>query len=1369
MCTTDLQSLYAEYESWEDVAAHLVLQLEESETDDDQAILLRALAHVHADHLGDPAGAAEILEKLLELVDGERADLETLASCYEATGDWESVASLLLELLGLLEAPDERAATLRRAAAVYERELSQIEGAQLVLQKALVETPEDEGLWAQAERVWRASGDLEGLVTVLASASAALATAKGEDATTPIAFRIAAVHLELDRPELAEAYLARIIAHDEKNEDALRELQAIYARTEEWDSLAEVAEKRAAMALDTEVEAAAHRVVGQTARDHLGDPDRAIRHFSRAYQLERRADDAAMLASLYQAAGRSHELVVLLEARLATAESNTETADLNFGIGTVYRDSLEDLGAAANAFAVAVAADPAHENARAALSAMLVEDEDWGAYIEHLESWQAAATDDEMRAKLTAERARVLENELDDIEGAIRAFEQLRFIDETAHDCLPNLLRIFEQLERFEDTVTTHMRIAELTEDNDVWRHHVMSAAAIYRTRLERPRDALETYNAVLGALPSDAEALVAVEQIQLELGDTAGAIGAIESRIALTTDPEEAARLTIELARLQRLTDPETAVRTLEAVYETLPDADDVTPLLEELYEVTERWSALLTLLLSHVDDERDMQARAALLARIGHIQLDHLDDADSARGSFETAYELDPEQVSAARPLADMYLAEEAWERARPLLRMLVEHTTEHDSAEAAHSLHRNLAVADELLGFHDEAVAHYERALAADPDDTDSLLALSRLYVRTERAVDADNAFIRLLREHLESFDEDTRVQLFFDAGQAALAAGDEARARTTFQRALAIDEYHEPTLKALAGETGAVETPGEQLEARQALLQVTDDPVERLKLLLKIGNGFREVGDAPAAIEAYEAALELEPDSKVLLHKLLDTHSGEGRWEQAVAILVRLADLEEDEARRNKLLFTVGAIYRDQLDDRDRAIEVFEQLLDIDSGQLEAFEAIDRMCVGAKDWEGLEAAYLQMIERVAEDTNDTADALRFQLFKNLAQIYRDRLDRPGDAITAFVLASRYDPNSLEVLEAIADIYPPEGKDDDDVIAQHRALVRVKPDREDSHHLLLQALKRQRRFDEAWTTASILVVLGNREKTPTEFYREHRPASVPLASRGLSRAELRMLQHPDLSQEATRLLAVIAGTLRRVYSQDLKHFGLNRRRDWIDVSQPSAVTNLFHYAAQVLGVAMPALYRTDGGRGFENANTELRSVLIGDDVIDSASDRRLVYRAVRATCLLRNEYYLASALTQKTLRTLVQACLSLYTGTMHAGWDTEAIQAWHTEIRREPDEILSTLGEAVHEYMSTGQPLNLKDWPRAVEHSANRAALLLCGDLVRAMEAVNDLPHVVGGVDAHDIANDLIRFAGSTDYVHVRAELHLGIGQQ
>ena len=158
MCTTDLQSLYAEYESWEDVAAHLVLQLEESETDDDQAILLRALAHVHADHLGDPAGAAEILEKLLELVDGERADLETLASCYEATGDWESVASLLLELLGLLEAPDERAATLRRAAAVYERELSQIEGAQLVLQKALVETPEDEGLWAQAERVWRASG-----------------------------------------------------------------------------------------------------------------------------------------------------------------------------------------------------------------------------------------------------------------------------------------------------------------------------------------------------------------------------------------------------------------------------------------------------------------------------------------------------------------------------------------------------------------------------------------------------------------------------------------------------------------------------------------------------------------------------------------------------------------------------------------------------------------------------------------------------------------------------------------------------------------------------------------------------------------------------------------------------------------------------------------------------------------------------------------------------------------------------------------------------------------------------------------------------------------------------------------------------------
>ena len=147
----------------------------------------------------------------------------------------------------------------------------------------------------------------------------------------------------------------------------------------------------------------------------------------------------------------------------------------------------------------------------------------------------------------------------------------------------------------------------------------------------------------------------------------------------------------------------------------------------------------------------------------------------------------------------------------------------------------------------------------------------------------------------------------------------------------------------------------------------------------------------------------------------------------------------------------------------------------------------------------------------------------------------------------------------------------------------------------------------------------------------------------------------------------------------------------------------------------------------------------------------------------------CLMRNEFYLAAALSKTTLVPLVQACISLFTGGPPDAWKSETVDGWMRAIGEEPPELLQTLGEAVAQYVATGVPLNLDAWPRAVELTAHRVALLLCGDLPRAAKGANDLPRPISDLDVRERIIDMVRFAAGEDYASLRGELGLGIGQQ
>jgi hypothetical protein len=69
----------------------------------------------------------------------------------------------------------------------------------------------------------------------------------------------------------------------------------------------------------------------------------------------------------------------------------------------------------------------------------------------------------------------------------------------------------------------------------------------------------------------------------------------------------------------------------------------------------------------------------------------------------------------------------------------------------------------------------------------------------------------------------------------------------------------------------------------------------------------------------------------------------------------------------------------------------------------------------------------------------------------------------------------------------------------------------------------------------------------------------------------------------------------------------------------------------------------------------------------------------------------------------------------------------------------------------------------------WFHAMDYTAGRVGLLLCGDLSRALQAVQDTPESFSGLSVAARCSDLVQFSLSPAYEQVRAELRLGVGQQ
>jgi len=518
-------------------------------------------------------------------------------------------------------------------------------------------------------------------------------------------------------------------------------------------------------------------------------------------------------------------------------------------------------------------------------------------------------------------------------------------------------------------------------------------AGRLQLDRLRNPQGARLWFSRALDLFPDDPANHLALADVE-RLAGNQQALAEHLRRASNLADAEMSAEILIEMATLSREQGNRSeAISELRRALERDPGnaklleeiASDLSRLgcHQDLVEILEQRATL---------DTEDRRSRAQALAQLGALHEEQLADTEAAIDAFERANAEDPEQTAVAEALERLYRKTESWEKLRSHLENGLEGATGGRSVELNSSLGELM-----LEQFQDAEAAgeHFEAAIAIDPTARRALHGFERIGL----ASGDEDAIV-------EAFEREASVTT--DRGRLSFMVWELVRIleeRSQLDEALL---WIERLVAAMPEDRRALETCARLQESLHHSTELRET-LERLDVLLdgeeqaanrrRLADSLAADGDVEGMIDAYQGALEADPDDVPSLRALLSPLEEAGRLVELVEVRRHLAELVSAEERTD-CLYALGAILADPLDDAEAAIPVFAELAEATGTPEDVGERLEKLFERTGRFEDL-AEQLSRRRRGLDSTSPEARELDLRR----AEILLDRLGLAGQAAALF----------------------------------------------------------------------------------------------------------------------------------------------------------------------------------------------------------------------------------------------------------------------------------------------------------------------------------------------------------------------------
>jgi tetratricopeptide (TPR) repeat protein len=815
------------------------------------------------------------------------------------------------------------------------------------------------------------------------SGLAALFRAEARHAPTP---RRAARHLvELGRlleEEIGDLDGARA-AYEEAHEtdptdlSSLRSLRRLVEAEGAWGNARGLLHQELELAHDEIERAALHLKLAVLAQDRFGDLEAAREHLRAASELAPDDPEILLRLELITPEDDAATRVELLGRRLRLTEDPGPRTHLLLEMGRLTEAGLESEEDALALFREALEVTPGSREAIEGIIRLYLRAGRSGELVSTLMQLVTQVTDQELRGRLMYLSAVLNLTRLDQHERAPLLLGQAAVL-------LSNDAAVVQELVADYESLGMWGPANALLEATAAQGGGISGALALYRAGLNaevglgNAPQALEYHRRSAALMPGFAPALSAIRRLSLRSGDGPAALAALD---ALASDASEPATRAALLAH---------AAETLEAAFPEAAGSDEVLhrwqaalaaaahapgPLghgpaiasVARLLSARGQFAEMARALESWLTRALETDARRAALSMLAEVLEIHLDDPRGAVRTLQQLLECAPDDVGALRSLqrlsttlGDLPGVVSAAERELAVM---------DDRARKLALLMRNAELLEEL-GDPRRSEDALRRALSLEPRFLPALMGLGRLLFQHGRWFDLA-ALHRHELEHLPA-DEPERAGVLgrlAEVYEFRLEQADEAAA--CYEAILALRPKAPDALAGLERLYGARDRHADLARVLRLRVEHVDEPRDRAVLLFRLGEILHEhQGDLEAALDHYEAALELHPGLAPAIWALERLIVAIGDRERQVMLFRGLLQQADSPAQRAMLAHKLALL----LSPTD-ARPVYEELMATRGEEPAAIWALFREAAERGD----RAEVSERLGRLAEGLQDRRDAL------------------------------------------------------------------------------------------------------------------------------------------------------------------------------------------------------------------------------------------------------------------------------------------------------------------------------------------------------------------------------------------------------
>jgi golgin subfamily B member 1 len=1035
-----LERLYFRGEHWEELYGVYEKMLDIAPGDQALSDCYARMAKITSDVLGQRERAVELWRRVLDLRGADPLALSALADLHEQAEEWRELTEVLDSQIRATEDPVARIPVYKRLGRVWGSNLGRERNALECWQKVVEIDPGDvEALRAIADN-YRSAGAWEELSDVLRRTISVGTHALGANEVKELYAQLGELEgTTLMRIDSAVEAWRQVLQIDPTDFRALAALETLFTQEARWEECVEVLERRVA-ALSSPGEKV--DVLMQAASiwsDKVGDGGAAAEAYERVLELDPSSFVASTeLEGLYRQRKVWPRLVELLLARIEYVEGPAERIKLLHDIAIIYEEQMGDRDSAFVTLQAAFREDYSNDLVAKELERLASETKKWNELLTEYTQVARAMPDAKQASDLWVKIARWYDSALDHTDYAVTSAKEALSRDPDHVGAMAALADFYRKLGQWKELVAILSKHAELEQDNERKVEVLLSLAETFEVQLSDAGQATAAYEQALRCDERCLGAIDALERLhrRAQAWDRLAEILGKKSQIV--SDVELAVKLRLQVGELweSRLGDNERAVEAYREVLTVDPQNLQALKALEQLYLKAGRTDAYLEVLEHQLEVTPADTERVSLYLRMAQVWEQQPGKTDRSIECLQHVLEIDAQALPVYRDIERLFRGERNWDALVDIYRRHIQVETESQERTAVQLALGHLF--EEELRDPDRAAEAYNDVLGFDPDHTEALKGLARIYEQTEqwdRAVEIMERLVNVV-DAKEKVDLSFRLGKIFDE-QMQMPESAEER----LSDALSVDPTHVPSMMSLIG---LYRRRGDSQKAAQMMVRAescTQNVLEKTRLLFEAGKLYQiELGDEERAKDLFARTLEFDPEHVEAGAPLAEIYYHGEEWAPLIPVLEML--VRKTDRRANKelhVLFYRLAKAADKLDDQDKALRCYRQAYELDPTHLPTLVDRADLLYRRQQWDDAFKLYQTVMVQHRESQSE---AQTVEIFHRIGTI-KMKVGERAKAINMFEKALEIQAGHRPTLEALAALYT-EGREWEAVIKQKRALL-------------------------------------------------------------------------------------------------------------------------------------------------------------------------------------------------------------------------------------------------------------------------------------------------------------------------------------